>query len=216
MTARGDDHRVPNPQNRTPDDVRAEVAAYIEAHAGTPAGSVRAIARKFGLGKATIGVIADDYGLGDAWAKGAERTQAATDTRKVHLQHQRSLIQEDLLDQVAELSTRFHDDVVHLHVIEVAPEDRDVDEETGFLKLERVEKTVLPPGPAEWRATAGAIASLTRAALDIARHDKGDEGTGQAIGLLDRFEKGLREAREARERAKAEAAAAEAEAAEGT
>lgn len=201
---------MPNPQNRYPDELREAIADDIRTLAGTPAGSIRALANKYGVGKATVGVIAEEHGLSDAWAKGADRTQAATNARNTYLQHQRALIQLDLADQVADLLTRFHDDVTHLNVIEVAPEDREVDEETGFLKLERVEKTVLPPGPGEWRATSGAISSLTRAMLDIARHDKGDDGTGQAKGLLHRFEAGLREAREARERAKAEKAAAEA------
>lgn len=210
---------MPNPQNRTPDDVRDEVAAHIRAHAGTPAGTYRAIQLRFGIGKATIGVIADEYGLADAWEKGVEQTQAATKARKTYLERQRSLAQEDLIDLVADLTTRFHDDVVHLNVIKLAPEDYESDEDNGggpFITLERVEKTVLPPGPAEWRATAGAIASLAKAHLELARHDKADEGTGQAIGLLDRFEAGLREAREARQRAAAEAEAAEAEAAEGS
>lgn len=198
---------MPNPANRLPDELRAEIADYIRAHAGTPQGSHRAISRHFGIAKATVGVIADENDLGDAWAAGVDKTQAATDARKTHLQSQRSLSQEDLLDLVADLSTRFHDEVTHLNVVKLGGED------SG----EIVEKTVLPAGPADWRATAGAIAALTKAHLDLARHDKSDEGTGQAIGLLDRFEKGLRVAREARERAAAEAAAAEAEAdAEGS
>jgi transposase-like protein len=206
---------VPNPP-RYPDDLRLAIAADIEALAGTPEGSVRAIARRHGVSKSLVGVIADEFGLTGRWAQGAQQTDEATKTRMTHVAAQRALAQEDIWDRFAELATQFHDEVTHLNVVKCVPEAIDDEDMNGFLAVERVERTTLPPGPADYRSMSTALAALTRAALDIARHDKGDEGTGQAIGLLDRFERGLREAREARERAKAEAAAAEVEAAEGS
>ncbi|SER95464.1 hypothetical protein SAMN05216188_11866 [Lentzea xinjiangensis] len=168
---------MPNPQNRTPDHIRAEVADYIRAHAGTPEGSVRAIARRFGIGKTTVGVIADEHGLGDAWLEGAEQTAAATEARRVHLGRQRALLQEDLLDSAADLVDRIHDEVVHLNVV------KDGGEDGG----EHVEHTVLPPGPADYRAMSAAIATFSKAAVDLAKLDNDTSRTDASVGLLDRF-----------------------------
>lgn len=168
---------MPNPQNRTPDHIRAEVADYIRAHAGTPEGSVRAIARQFGIGKATVGVIADEHDLGDAWAEGAARTANATETRRQHVARQRALLQEDLLDGAADLFERLHDQVVHLNVVK-----RD-----GEMAGEYVEQTELPPGPGDYRAMSGAIATLTKAAVDLAKLDNDTSRTDASVGLLDKF-----------------------------
>ncbi len=166
---------MPNPQNRTPDDVRAEVADYIRAHAGTPEGSVRAIARKFGTSKTTVGVIADQYGLSEAWAEGAAQTANATETRRQHVARQRALLQEDLLDKAADLMDRMDDRVVHLNVVRVGE------------NMEDVEQTELPPGPGDYRAMAGAITSLTKTAVDLAKLDNDTSRTDASVGLLDKF-----------------------------
>lgn len=172
---------MPNPQNRTPERVREAVADYIRVHAGTPEGSFRAIQRKFHLGKSTIGIIADEYGLGDAWAEGAEKTAAATEARRVHVARQRALLQEDLLDKAADLMERMHDDVTHLNVVK-----RD-----GEMAGEYVEQTDLPPGPGDFRAMAGAIGVFTKAAVDLAKLDNDTSRTEASVGLLDEFFKAL-------------------------
>ncbi|WP_041836646.1 hypothetical protein [Actinosynnema mirum] len=195
---------------RYPDGFRDQVAEYIRAHAGSPEGTFRAISVKFGISKALVGVIADEIGLADAWTDGVARTADATTARRTYLAAQRALLQEDLLDTAADLTSRLHDDVTHLHVVKTIPEgiDADPDEDGGFgfLAAERVEHTILPPGPAEWRSTMTAIAAATRAAIDLAKLDQGQDATGQATGMLEQFENSLRAARAERERLATEAA----------
>lgn len=170
---------MPNPQNRTPDHIRAEVADYIRAHAGTREGSVRAIARHFGISKTTVGVIADEHDLSDAWTAGAERTANATATRRTHVAWQRALMQEDLLDKAADLMDRIDDQVVHLNVVRVGE------------NMEEVEQTTLPPGPSDYRAMAGAIATFTKASVELAKLDNDTSRTEASLGLLAEFRQAL-------------------------
>lgn len=175
---------------RIPDETRAEVAEWIRAHAGTPDGTVRAIAARFTIGKATVGKIADEYGLTDAWKNGTEQTQAATAARQAYVAQQRAALQEDLLDTAADLLERLHDRVTHLHVVK-----------SGF--DESVEHTVLPSGPGDWRQTMGAVASATKEAVALAKLDNENTTTQQITGLLDAFQADLAEDRAAREEAAA-------------
>lgn len=170
---------MPNPQNRYPDELRAEIADYIRAHAGTPEGSIRAIARHFEISKTTVGVIADEYDLRDAWTEGAEKTANATSTRRTHVAAQRALMQEDLLDKAADLMDRIDDRVTHLNVVRVGE------------NMEEVERTELPPGPGDYRAMAGAIATLTRASVELAKLDNDTSRTDASLGLLAEFRQAL-------------------------
>lgn len=181
------------PPPRIPDDIREQIADHIRAHAGTPEGTVRAIANRWGIAKASVGRIADDYGLADAWTKGADRTEAATTARRVYLAAQRAHLQEDYLDAAASLLDRLYDDVTHLHVVK-----------TGF--DESIERTVLPAGPQDWRSTMSAIAAANRSAVDLAKLDNDDSATNATVSLLDQFAADLQADRDDREKAPAPAA----------
>jgi len=176
------------PPPRIPDEVREEIADYIRAHAGTPQGSVRAIAERWGIAKSSVGRIADLHGLTDAWTEGADRTEAATTARRVYLAAQRALLQEDYLDAASDLLTRLHDPVTHLHVVK-----------TGF--DESIEHTVLPSGPQEWRSTMSAVAAANRAAVELAKLDNDDSATNATVSLLDQFAADLQADRARREEA---------------
>lgn len=167
---------MPNPP-RTADHIREAVAEDIIALAGTPEGSVRAIAHKHRIGKTTVGRIADEYGLADAWAENTSQTEQATATRRAHIARQRALLQEDLLDAAADLVNRLHQEVIHLNVVK-----RD-----GENAGEYVEQTELAPGPAEWRSTMAAISAATRSAVDLAKLDNDTSRTDATVGLLDQF-----------------------------
>lgn len=190
-------HRPP-----TPDEVVRAVVEDIRAHAGTPEGSVRAIARRHGVSKSTVGRIADDHGLGDKWADGTAQTQQATETRMAHVRRQRALMQEDLLDKASILLDRVDDPVTHLNVVKCAPMVGDSEDEPDpFIQTERVEQTVLPPGPGDYRAMAAAITSFTKAAVELAKLDVDTSATNSTVGLLDQFAADLAAERAAREAA---------------
>ena len=177
-------------QPRIPDDVREKVIADIRelTLAGDPEGSVRAIARRRGISKSSVGRLADDAGLGNAWAEGASRTAQATESRLTYVRDQRALLQEDLLDKSSDLLERFQDEVVHLNVVKCVPEDiSDGGDGGGYLAVERVEHTKLPPGPQDLRAMASAVAQLTKAAVDLAKLDNDTSRTDSVTGLLDQF-----------------------------
>lgn len=200
MTAGGDPPAVPNPP-RTPDHIREAVADDIRAYAGKdPRGSVRAIALRHGISKTTVGRIADEHDLASAWDENTSQTAQATETRRAYIARQRALAQEDLWDRVGTLLDRFDDEVTHLNVVKCIPHDiGDEDGGEGLLAVERVEHTVLPPGPQEWRSTSTAIAALSRAAIDIAKLDNDTSATNSTVGLLDQFADDLKAERAARE-----------------
>ncbi|GLZ34876.1 hypothetical protein Lesp02_70630 [Lentzea sp. NBRC 105346] len=172
-----------------PDDQRAEVADYIRAHAGTPDGTVRAIAARFGCSKTTVGRIADQHGLSDAWSEATDRTAAATAARAAYVAAQRAALQEDLLDTAADLLDRLHDRVTHLNVVK-AP---------GEFAGEYVEKTELPSGPGDWRQTMQAVQLASSQAVALAKLDNENTTTASVTGLLDAFMEDLQADREARE-----------------
>jgi hypothetical protein len=61
-------------------------------------------------------------------------------------------------------------------------------EEGGvMLGVEKVEHTVLPPGPGDYRAMAAAITTFSKAAVEIAKLDNDTSRTDAAVGLLDGF-----------------------------
>lgn len=181
---------MPNPP-RTPDHIRDAVVDDIRAYTltGHPDGSVRSIARRHGISKTTVGRIADDVGLGDAWAEGTAQTAQATDTRMAHVRRQRALMQEDLLDKASDLVDRMDNDVIHLNVVKLSGEDGG----------EIVEQTTLPPGPGDYRAMAAAVTSMTRAAAELAKLDNDTTATNSTVGLLDQFAADLAAERAARE-----------------
>jgi hypothetical protein len=182
---------VPSPP-RFSDETRAEVAEWIRQHAGTPEGSVRAIAARFGMGKATVGKIADEFGLTDAWKNGTEQTQAATAARNAYVAQQRAALQEDLLDTAADLLERLHDQVIHLNVVRAAGENAG----------EYVDETTLPAGPPDWRQTMQAVSFATKEAVALAKLDNENTTTQQVTGLLDAFQEDLAADRAAREAAR--------------
>jgi hypothetical protein len=183
---------VPNPP-RTPRDVRDAVADDIRtlALAGDPAGSVRAIAHRHNISKATVGVIADEYELSHAWSEGAAQTTAATEARRTYIAAQRARLQEDLLDGAADLLERMQDDIVHLNVV------KNMGENAG----ESVEQTELPPGPGDYRSMAAAITSFTKAAVELAKLDNDNTSTASTVSLLDQFALDLQADRDKREQA---------------
>ncbi len=176
---------------RIPDETRAEVAEWIRAHAGTPDGTVRAIAARFHIGKATVGKIADEHGLTDAWKNGTQQTEAATAARNAYVAQQRAALQEDLLDTAADLLERLHDHVIHLNVVK----------DSGEMAGEHVEHTELPSGPGDWRQTMAAVSSATKEAVALAKLDNENTTTQQVTGLLDAFMEDLATDRAAREEA---------------
>ncbi|WP_372662970.1 hypothetical protein [Amycolatopsis kentuckyensis] len=68
---------------------------------------------------------------------------------------------------------------------------------------EEVKQTVLDAGPADWRATMGAIGTAAQQTVNLARLDAETAGAGQASGLLEQFEQSLAAARRDREAAAA-------------
>lgn len=179
---------MPPPQ-RYDDGVRAEVADYIREHAGTREGTVRAVAARFQMGKATVGKIADEFGLSDAWKAGTEKTEAATAARQAYVAQQRAALQEDLLDTAADLLERLYDNVVHLNTVRLEGEN------AGDV----VERTILPSGPSDWRQTMAAVSSATKEAVALAKLDNENTTTQQVAGLLDAFMEDLAADRAARE-----------------
>lgn len=178
-------------QPRIPDHVRDALLADIRDLAGTREGSVRALARKHGISKSSVGRIADDHGLGDRWAEGAGQTAQATESRLTYVRAQRALLQEDLLDKASDLIERMDDRVTHLNVVKCMPEAIDDEPGDGFLAVERVEHTVLPPGPGDYRAMAAAVTAMTRGAVDLAKLDNDTSRTEASVGLIDEFFRAL-------------------------
>jgi hypothetical protein len=178
------------PPQRIPDHTREEIADYIRAHAGTPEGTVRAIANRWGIAKSSVGRIADLHDLTDAWADGVAQTQAATAARSAYIARQRATLQEDLLDTAADLLDRLHDNVVHLNVVKcLASSDQDDERPPSPFTptIEIVEQTVLPAGPAEWRQTMNAVQAAVAQAVSLAKLDNDTSTTASVTGLLDQF-----------------------------
>ena len=178
------------PPPRIPDEVREEIAAYIREHAGTPKGTVRAIANRWGIAKSSVGRIADLPNLSDAWTEGVAQTAAATAARSAYVARQRAALQEDLLDTAADLIDRLHDNVVHLNVVKCladSPGDDDRPPSPFTPTVEIVEQTVLPSGPAEWRQTMTAVQSAVSQAVALAKLDNDTSTTNSVTGLLDQF-----------------------------
>jgi uncharacterized protein with GYD domain len=165
--------------------------AIAEAIRRTPTPTQRAIAREFGVSVSTVYRVAADYDLADAWEDRRDQTEAATAARAADLSKRRTELQAGLLDDIAELRDRLFGDVTHLHVIKVDMGSEDVRE------------TVLPAGPAEWRATMGAITAAAQQTANLARLDAETAGAGQASGLLEQFEQSLAAARRDRDAAAA-------------
>ncbi len=165
------------PPPRLSDHLRAQVADDIRAHAGTPEGTVRALATKYGISKASVGRIADLNDLSDAWSSATHRTEAATAARSAYIARQRASLQEDLLDTAAGLLDRLHDNVIHLNVVK----------SEGMGAGEYVEHTALPAGPGEWRQTMNAVQAAVAQAVALAKLDNDTTTTDKIGGLLDQF-----------------------------
>ncbi|HEU5475691.1 MAG TPA: hypothetical protein VFV67_34050 [Actinophytocola sp.] len=171
------------------DELRAAVAADIEATAGTPDGSYRKIAGRHSCSVATVQKVAEQAGLKDAWQAGRAQTAAATEVTRTSAAAKRAQLQLDLLDDAQALRKKLFGDVVHLNVVK----------EGGQFAGESVEETVLPAGPRDWRDTMSAIGVATSKAVELARLEAEQAGTGQVSGLLEALEIGLRDARHRRE-----------------
>lgn len=175
------------------DQQRADILADIRDTAGTTDGSVRRIAARHGVGMGSVRRIAEEAGLKHAWRDGAYRTEAANTAKAAHLAERRNQLQADLLDDVEELRERLLGDVVHLNVVKRS--------DAPGMSYEVVEQTVLPAGPEHWRATMGAITTAAGRAIELARAEAENSGTGSASNLLDQFATDLAQARRDRERA---------------
>lgn len=167
-----------------PQETRERIADAIRRD---PTPTQRTIAREFGVSVSTVYRIAAEYDLAEAWEDRREQTEAATAARAADLARRRTELQSGLLDDIAELRRRLFGEVVHLHVVKVDP------------TLEEVRETVLDAGPADWRATMGAITAAAQQTANLARLDAETAGAGQASGLLEQFEQSLAAARRARE-----------------
>lgn len=189
------------------DAQRAAIADDIRATAGTPDGSYRKIAARHGCGVATVQKIAAENNLADAWQDGQAQTAAATSVKVSNAAERRAMLQLDLLDDAQALRAKLFGNVVHLNVVKGYPPgtgDDDADRGGGFGSLpEYVEHTVLPAGPREWRDTMSAIGIASSKSVELARLEAEQAGEGAASGLLEQFEKSLREARQRREQAAA-------------
>ncbi|PXY20331.1 hypothetical protein [Prauserella endophytica] len=177
-----------------PQETRDAIADAIRR---VPTPSHRAIASEFGVSISTVYRVAVEYDLADAWEDRRERTEAATAANAAELARRRTELQAGLLDDIAELRERLFGDVVHLNVVKVD------------MGREEVEQTVLPAGPAEWRATMGAITGAAAQAIGLARLEAENSGAGQASNMLEQFENSLRQARHEREAATARDAEAD-------
>ena len=185
--------------NRTrqiPDAKRAEIADDIRATAGTPEGSYRKIAARHDVSNATVQKIADEHNLRDRWQAGQQQTAAATSVKQTNAAALRAALQVDLLDDAQWLRSKLRGQVVHLNVVKAEGE------QAG----EYVEQTVLPAGPRDWRDTMGAIGVASSKSVELSRLEAEQAGEGAASGLLEQFEKSLREARVRREQAAADEA----------
>lgn len=171
-------------------ETRDAIAAAIRDREPTP--SVRDLCAEFDVAKATIYRISEEYGLRDAWEDRTHRTEAATAANAAELSRRRTELQAGLLDDIQQLRDRLFGDVTHLHVVKVD------------MGAEEVQRTVLPSGPHEWRATMSAITGATQQTIGLARLEAETSGAGQASGLLEQFEASLRDARHQREAASRE------------
>ncbi|AUI56798.1 hypothetical protein [Amycolatopsis sp. BJA-103] len=168
-----------------PQETRDRIADAIRRD---PTPTQRAIAAEFGVSVSTVYRVAADYDLADSWEDRREQTEAATAARAADLAKRRTELQSGLLDDIAILRKKLFGDVVHLHVVKVDP------------TAEEVRETVLPAGPADWRATMGAITGAVRETTNLARLEADTSGAGAASNMLEQFEASLRIARHDRER----------------
>lgn len=151
----------------------------ITATAGTPEGSVRRIAARHDVSMRTVRTVAAEAGLADAWASGRARTAAAAQARTVTAAERRSWLIVDLLDDIDELRERLLDDVTVPHPT--------------------LGTVTVPVGPADLRNLATAVGILIDKHAQLVRLEQETSGSGQAAGLLERFEQALRQARQVRD-----------------
>jgi hypothetical protein len=187
---------VANHTRKFTDAQRKAIADDIAATAGTPDGSYRKIAARHGCAVGTVQKIADENNLRDRWQDGQQQTAAATSVKQSNAASLRAALQVDLLGDVAKLRGRLFGGVVHLNVVKAE----------GPMAGEYVERTELPAGPRDWRDTAGAMAALIGKSVELARLEAEQAGEGQAAGLLEQFERSLRDARQRRQQAAADEA----------
>lgn len=162
---------------RLSDEQKAAIADDIRTTAGTPEGSYRKIAKRHGVGLATVQKVAKDNGLADAWQAGHEQTKAATEVKTANAAAQRAQLQVDLLDDAQQLRGKLWGNVRHLHVVKNA----------GEFAGESVEHTIVPTGPRDWRDIMNAIGIASSKSVELARLEAEQAGTGQASGLLEQF-----------------------------
>lgn len=177
------------------DQQRADILDDIRDTAGTTDGSVRRIAARHSVGMGTVRRLAADNDLQHAWRDGAWRTEAANTQKATHLSERRNQLQADLLDDIEEVRDRFLNDVTHLNVVKVLVEaDPFSDKQPSQFTptVERVERTVLPPGPRDLQSMMGAITNGVRQVAELARLEAVNTGSGEAANMLGEFFGNLR------------------------
>jgi hypothetical protein len=174
------------PPQITPEK-RAAIADAIRQPDGPP--SFAELCAHFECSRDTIVKVAESIGMRDAWEHRRAQTEAATASRAAILAERRTQLQTDLLDDIQKLREKLFGEVTHLNVVKVD------------MGTEEVHHTVLPAGPADWRATMGAITGAVQQTVNLARLEAENSGTGAASSLLEDFEASLRQARHDREAA---------------
>ncbi|MDQ0377941.1 helix-turn-helix domain-containing protein [Amycolatopsis thermophila] len=165
-----------------PEDQRAAIIEAMLADDGPP--SHRALAEQFGVSKGTIYNVARDAGLSHLWEDRTARTEAANASNAARVAEHRQALELESLEAAREILARRFDS--HSVVVKtmIGAEVEEVDN-----------------GPEDWRNIGQAVSNLTTSATQLARLESDLAGAGQASGILDDIEAGLREARLRREAA---------------
>lgn len=152
------------------------------------------IARDHDVSPSTVTKIAQDEGLTEAFDR--SQTIHATRARNADSDARQAELRARLLETGHMLVGRI-DRPVPIWGI-----GQDVDETGG--RTARIVKDTIEPGPKDWKDLMAAVASASSQAVAIQRASVDAEGTGQAAGLLEKFEQSLRKARQERDQQAAE------------
>lgn len=162
------------------DEKKQAIADAIAAPDGPP--SFAELCARFLCSRDTIVRVAESIGMRDAWEHRRAQTEAATAHRAAAVAAHRQELELESLTAAREILARRFDS--HPVVVKTV---------TGS-EIEDVDN-----GPEDWRNIGQAVNGLTNSAIQLARLETDLAGAGQASGILDDIEIGLREARLRRE-----------------
>lgn len=179
----------------TPDQLDA-ILADIRENAGGPEGSVAKIAKRHNLSTSTLQRLAAKHGMGDAWRSGSAATAEAVAARLTAAAARRADLQHLLLTDAEELRARLFDDVP------IWAMGQDVDIDGG--RTAHLVKDTITSGPGDWRNVMTSVGIAVDKVVQLAKLEADNANANAATGLLDSFEKALRERRLEREHAQTE------------